>query len=215
MRHISEPGYNEVSLTGHVAGVSVCPSSSCGAYVSLTLAVPRASGEADNVRCVAFDDDAVEIAEHVSVGDVVHVEGALRVKAATGAVCVSIGEWWIEDGDVPLGEDERESEIEAAKRELDRAEDAICGILPPEDMTTWESFAWSCAAFRGAEWKEHWDAEERIRADDDERLERIRCILDGIFNEQKTTNEIQKEKNDERTKDTGHNEARGGRAEGI
>ena len=166
---------NQVSLTGQVRQISALTTAAFGGeLISFLLHVPRLTGGADQIMCFALNGAAEEIEEHISLGDVVHVEGRIYVKRS---VTVRVETWWIEDGDIPSDPAAREEALKRAERELDRQRMSIGTLLPPADMDGRESAAWTLAMMYGAEWERRWAEHGNGEAASDTSIARVYGIL--------------------------------------
>ena len=166
------PIRNRSELEGRVVSLGALSRSSWGAPIlPFVLEVARPGRGSDRIPCCAMDEYAEELAGCLTVGVLLHVEGALRwnAKRRTLGVCIRPprgsapphGAWWMPEEDkVPLDDAERAAEIERCRRENDRITAAANGDeFPPEppegesvrDMAKrvmWEMY--------GDRWHEHW-----------------------------------------------------------
>ena len=173
---------NRVALTGRVKFVSkMIPTRSGVPFVGFTVDVPRLNGVIDAISCTAFEENATEICEHVAEGDVIHVEGSLRVyKGETVGCSVRVSEWWLEDGDVPNDPERREEALRRAEAELERQRMSIGTLLPPVDINGRESAAWTIAMMYGAAWEDKWRELGNGEAASDESIARVYGVLKDV-----------------------------------
>ena len=169
---------NRVSLTGRVLGLPVIRQAAFGgSVITFTLYVPRLKEGGDRIDCYALNEDAEEMAEYIKDGDVLHVEGEIRVNPKTRAVGVKVAGWWLEDGDEPRTAAAREEALRRAEAALDRQRMSIGTLLPPADMDGYESAAWTLAMMYGAAWEDKWREHGNGEAASDEGIARVYGIL--------------------------------------
>ena len=101
------PIYNRAELEGRVVSLGALSRSPWGAPIlPFVLEVARPGRGSDRIPCCAMDEYAEELAGRLTVGVLLHVEGALRwnAKRRTLGVCLrsTSGVWWMpEDEGVP------------------------------------------------------------------------------------------------------------------